>query len=54
MRDYDHAIRLKPDYALAFNNRGFVYAKKGQLDRAIQDYDEAIRLKPNDAMAFLN
>jgi uncharacterized membrane protein YhaH (DUF805 family) len=54
--DHDQAVRLKlrPDYALAFNNRGLAYADKGDYDRAIQDYDEAIRLKPGFAMAFNN
>jgi tetratricopeptide (TPR) repeat protein len=46
MRDYDQAIRLKPDYADAFNSRGVLYADKGDPERAVQDYDEAIRLKP--------
>lgn len=57
IRDYDEAIRLKPDYADAFNNRGSIYADKDDLDRAIQDYDEAIRLKPEKrtlAWAFYN
>jgi lipoprotein NlpI len=46
MQDYDQAIRLKPDYADAFNSRGTLYADKGDLDRAVQDYNEAIRLNP--------
>ncbi len=49
IRDYDQAIRLKPDYANAFNNRGNAYADKGEYDRAISDYDQAIRLKPDYA-----
>ena len=51
---YNEAIRLKPDYAQAYNNRGNV---KGLLERheeAIADYDEAIRLKPNYAEAYYN
>jgi Flp pilus assembly protein TadD len=46
------AIRLRPDYAVAFNDRGFAYLNKGEYDRAISDYNEAIRLKPDDAVAF--
>ena len=48
------AIRLKPDFVFAFNNRGNAYYAKGQFDRAIKDYDEAIRLKPDLAEAFSN
>ena len=52
--DYDEAIRLDPNDALAYYNRGY---DKGELRRyaaAIADYDEAIRLDPNDAHAYFN
>ncbi len=52
--DYDEAIRLKPDYAAAYNNRGFAYNEKGQYDRAIADYDKAIRLNPDYVLAYYN
>ena len=32
---FDQAINLKPDYTLAFNLRGLVYAAKGNAERAI-------------------
>jgi tetratricopeptide (TPR) repeat protein len=54
IQDYDRAIRLRPDYAEAFNNRGIVFYDKTQYDRAIQDYDQAIRLQPDLAEAFNN
>jgi len=38
------AIRLKPDYVLAFNNRGIARRAKGDLEGALQDSNEAIRL----------
>ena len=50
----DHALRLKPDFDKALNNRGIAYAGKGQYDRAIEDYDQALRLNPNDAAALSN
>jgi tetratricopeptide (TPR) repeat protein len=48
------AIKLKPDYAEAYNNRGNVYGDLGQHKQAIEDYNEAIRLKPDYAMAYNN
>ena len=54
LRCYSEAIRLKPDYAEAFNNRGNARYAKGDLEGALQDYDEAIRLKPDYADAFNN
>jgi tetratricopeptide (TPR) repeat protein len=54
LRFYSEAIRLKPDYADAFNNRGIARRWKGDLEGALQDYNEAIRLKPDFAEAFNN
>ena len=54
LADYAEAIRLEPDYAEAYNNRGAVKAKLGRYDDALADYAEAIRLKPDHAGAFYN
>ena len=52
--DYDVAIRLKPDYAGAYNNRGNAKAALKQYAAAIADYDVAIDIKPNYAGAYNN
>ena len=52
--DYDSAIRLKPDYAKAYNNRGTAKHQLGQHFAAIADFDIAIRLKPDSAKAYNN
>ena len=54
LRFYTEAIRLKPDYATAFNNRGIARRTTGDLDGALLDYTEAIRLKPDYALALNN
>ena len=54
LADYTEAIRLKPDYAEAYNNRGIVKAKLGRHDDALADYAAAIRLKPDHAEAYNN
>jgi tetratricopeptide (TPR) repeat protein len=51
--DYDKAIRLKPDYADAYNDRSGAYSGKGEYNRAIQDFDQAIRLEPDDDSAYV-
>src|SRR5271169_525277 len=40
--------------AIAFYNRGFGNARKGQYGLAIQDFGQSIRLNPNDPAAFGN
>jgi predicted Zn-dependent protease len=37
--DCDKAIRLNPDYGLAYNNRGYVYELLGQTKQAKLDYE---------------
>ena len=54
MRFYNEAIRLKPDYAVAYNNRGIARLAEGDVEGALQDFNEAIRLKPDYATPFNN
>ena len=51
---YNEVIRLKPDLANAYYNRGVAYGAKVNHDRAIQDYDRAIALKPDLAKTYYN
>ena len=51
---YDTAIRLQPDYAAVYNNRGNIKNELGSRDAALDDYNEAICLNPNFAEAYYN
>ena len=51
---YDTAIRLQPDYAEVYNNRGNIKSGLGSHDTALDDYNKAIRLNPNFAEAYSN
>jgi tetratricopeptide (TPR) repeat protein len=51
---YSKAIELDPNYALAYNNRGAVYAGLNEHERAIQDYNNALDLDPNDPDLYHN
>jgi len=45
--DLNKAIELKPDDAIAYESRGWVYEEKGEIEKAIANYREAIKLNPN-------
>jgi tetratricopeptide (TPR) repeat protein/proteasome lid subunit RPN8/RPN11 len=51
---FNEAMRLNPNYADAFFNRGITHVENGELDNAIDDYSQAIRINPNYAKAHHN
>jgi protein O-mannosyl-transferase len=51
MVHYEEAIRLQPDYADAYYNRGNVLFAKGRTDEAIADWEKTLQIQPNDADA---
>ena len=51
---YDEAIRLQPDFANAYVNRGLAKEKLGQHEAAIVDYSSAIKVDPTLAGAYNN
>lgn len=51
---FDQAIQLKRDDALAYYNRGTVYANLGNRRSALADYTQVILLKPNNAYVRYN
>ena len=51
--DYlEKAISLKPDYAEAYKNIGYVYNELGEYQKAIENLEKAISLKPDYAEAY--
>ena len=41
---YTEAIRLKPDYAVAYNARGLAYEERGDKTKAEKDFAQAKKL----------
>ena len=50
----NNSIKLQPDAASAYSNRGCVYVGLGQQQLAIEDFNESIRLQPDDGMDYNN
>jgi Tfp pilus assembly protein PilF len=51
--DFTEAIRLDPNYALAYLYRGGAYDSKGNHEKAITELTEAIRLDPKSVFAYV-
>jgi tetratricopeptide (TPR) repeat protein len=51
---YDHALKFKPDYHKAWNNRGIALFNLGRLEEAIASFDEALKFKSDKDEAWHN
>jgi len=54
INNFNEAIRLNPNYAQAYGNRGIAYSRLQQYDKALADYNQFIRFNPNSAVAYYN
>ena len=54
IRQFQEAIRYKPDYADAHIDLGAAFLNQGRADGAISQFQEAIRLEPDYAQAHMN
>jgi tetratricopeptide (TPR) repeat protein len=52
VRDYDAAIRLVPDFAIALNNRAWAKFKWGRSEAGLTDVEKSLRLDPFSHHAF--
>ena len=52
--DLNKAIKLFPDFAQAYYNRGNLEALSGRLPEAFENYSKAIELNPSFAEAYYN
>ena len=53
IREYSETIRLEPDNAKAYLNRGLARFDKGDYRLAIQDFDKAIHLVSGNIVTYL-
>ena len=43
LADYDAALKIKPDFPLALNNRAWAYYKLGRPEDGVADVEKALR-----------
>lgn len=54
LTDLNAAIKLDPQFAMAFTNRGWLHVEKGDLDEALADFTTAAKIAPKDALIANN
>ena len=54
IENYKKALKIKPDYADAYNNMGNVFQDQGNQEAALKSYKQAIKIKPDYADAYYN
>ena len=47
MADYTQAIKLNPNHAIAYGNRGIIYRQLGDINKAKEDLQRAAQLFRN-------
>ncbi|NEQ24986.1 MAG: tetratricopeptide repeat protein, partial [Microcoleus sp. SIO2G3] len=52
--DYEQALKINPNNAMAYYNRGLTRNRLKEHQAAIADYTESIRIQPTFAEAFYN
>jgi tetratricopeptide (TPR) repeat protein len=49
IKDYDIAIGMRPNFAVALNNRAWAYFRSGKADIALPDVEKSLLLEPRAA-----
>lgn len=52
IRDYDQAIRISPDFAVALNNRAWAYFKSGRPTMGSEDVERSLALDPSSPHTY--
>lgn len=52
IQDFTNLIQLRPEFALAYRNRGYVYQSLGNFSLSLNDLNKSIELKSDDAFTY--
>src|SRR5215469_11378293 len=45
-KEFEHTIKLKPDYATAYKNLGVAYFDRKEYDKASEEFQRALQIDP--------
>ena len=54
LESYTKAVQVKPDFFVAFNNKGLLLDTMGNHREAIEEYDRALKIKADFDAAWFN
>lgn len=54
IKEFNKAIRVNPNLACVYGNRGNAYREKGDFNRGISDFDAVLRINSKDVLAYYN
>ena len=54
LKDFNDAVKLKPNDAKLYDYRGMVYRCKNMNTKALEDFDKAMKLDPKFALPYRN
>jgi len=52
--DFNRCLRINPNLAEAYHNRGYTWWKLKEYDRAMADFNKALELNPQYASAYIH
>ena len=50
--DYSIAIKIDPEFAIAYYNRGVIYNYREEMSKALDDFTTAIKINPKLTIAY--
>ena len=54
LADYDLCLQLRPTFGSAYNNRGLIFMRRGELQRALDEFNLAVKHVGNDQSRYLH
>ena len=47
-------LKLRPNFASAYNNRGLIFLRRGDFDRALEEFNAAVKYPSNNPIRYIH